>query len=314
MRISRELKVGLIFVASVGIFWWGMEFLKGTDILSKNRFLYAVYDEIDGLEKANKVLVNGLIIGQVNNLNFYPGSSKIVAQLYIKNDIELPKNSIARIYSTSLLGGKAVEIIMGNDTAMALSGDTLVAQMESSLSDQVNEQVEPLKKKAVALINSIDSVMTVIQAVFNEKTRVNLTKSIENIHLTLSNLESATHNVDNMLIEEKSRISSIITNLDSISYNLEANNQNINTILSNFANLSDSLVEADIPQTVRDASVAINNLKLLSDKINNGEGTIGQLFTNDSLYINLEQSTSSLNKLLEDLRQNPKKYVKLLLF
>ena len=314
MRISRELKVGLIFVASVGIFWWGMEFLKGTDILSKNRFLYAVYDEIDGLEKANKVLVNGLIIGQVNNLNFYPGSSKIVAQLYIKNDIELPKNSIARIYSTSLLGGKAVEIIMGNDTAMALSGDTLVAQMESSLSDQVNEQVEPLKKKAVALINSIDSVMTVIQAVFNEKTRVNLTKSIENIHLTLSNLESATHNVDNMLIEEKSRISSIITNLDSISYNLEANNQNINTILSNFANLSDSLVEADIPQTVRDASVAINNLKLLSDKINNGEGTIGQLFTNDSLYINLEQSTSSLNKLLEDLRQNPKKYVKLSLF
>ncbi len=314
MRISRELKVGLIFVASVGIFWWGMEFLKGTDILSKNRFLYAVYDEIDGLEKANKVLVNGLIIGQVNNLNFYPGSSKIVAQLYIKNDIELPKNSIARIYSTSLLGGKAVEIIMGNDTAMALSGDTLVAQMESSLSDQVNEQVEPLKKKAVALINSIDSVMTVIQAVFNEKTRVNLTKSIENIHLTLSNLESATHNVDNMLIEEKSRISSIITNLDSISYNLEANNQNINTILSNFANLSDSLVEADIPQTVRDASVAINNLKLLSDKINNGEGTIGQLFTNDSLYINLENSTENLNKLLEDLRQNPKKYVKLSLF
>ena len=314
MRISRELKVGLIFVASVGIFWWGMEFLKGTDILSKNRFLYAVYDEIDGLEKANKVLVNGLIIGQVNNLNFYPGSSKIVAQLYIKNDIELPKNSIARIYSTSLLGGKAVEIIMGNDTAMALSGDTLVAQMESSLSDQVNEQVEPLKKKAVALINSIDSVMTVIQAVFNEKTRVNLTKSIENIHLTLSNLESATHNVDNMLIEEKSRISSIITNLDSISYNLEANNQNINTILSNFANLSDSLVEADIPQTVRDAHVAINNFKALADKINSGEGTMGQLFTNDSLYINLEQSTSNLNKLLEDLRLNPKKYVKLSLF
>jgi phospholipid/cholesterol/gamma-HCH transport system substrate-binding protein len=314
VRISRELKVGLIFVAAVGIFYWGINFLKGTDILSQKRFLYAVYDEIDGLEKANKVLVNGLIIGQVNNLNFYPGSSKIVAQLYIKNDIELPKNSIARIYSTSLLGGKAVEIIMGNDTAMTLSGDTLVAQMESSLQDQVNEQVEPLKKKAVALISSVDSVMTVIQSIFNETTRVNLTNSIENIHLTLSNLESATHNVDNMLIEEKSRISSIITNLDSISYNLEANNQNINTILSNFANLSDSLVEADIPQTVRDASVAINNLKLLSDKINNGEGTIGQLFTNDSLYINLENSTENLNKLLEDLRQNPKKYVKLSLF
>jgi phospholipid/cholesterol/gamma-HCH transport system substrate-binding protein len=314
VKISRELKVGFIFIASVAIFIWGMNFLKGTDVLSKKKFLYAVYDKVDGLDKANKVLVNGLIIGQVNNLNFYPGSSKIVAQLYIKNDIELPKNSIARIYSTSLLGGKAVEIILGDDTAIAQSGDTLVAEMESSLSDQVNEQVEPLKKKTVALIGSVDSVLNVIQALFNEKTRINLTNSIENIHLTLSNLASATSSVDAMLTEEKKRISSIITNLDSIAYNIEGNNRNINTILSNFANLSDSLVEADIPQTLRDASAAINNLEAISNKINRGEGTMGQLMTNDSLYIQLELATSNLSKLLEDVRQNPKKYVKLSLF
>ncbi len=314
MKISRELKVGFIFIASVAIFVWGINFLKGTDILSKKRLLYAVYDKIDGLEKANKVLVNGLIIGQVNRLTFYPGSSKIVAEFYIKNSIEIPANSIARIIATDLLGSKAVEIQLGSGTAFTVSGDTLTAQMENSLRDQVNEQVEPLKRKAVALINSVDSVMAVIQAIFNQNTRVALTNSIENIHLTLSNLESATSNIDNMLENEKSRISSIITNLDSISYNLEANNQNINTILFNFANLSDSLVAADIPQTVRDAGVAINNFKALFDKINNGEGTIGQLFTNDSLYFQLEQSTTNLNKLLEDIRLNPKKYVKLSLF
>lgn len=314
MKISREFKIGFIFVAAVAVFFWGLNFLKGTDILSKKRLLYAVYDKVDGLEKANKVMINGLNIGQVNNLSFYPGSSKIIAELYIKRNIEIPKNSVARIHGTDLLGSKAVEIVLGNGTDMALTGDTLMAQMESSLRDQVNEQVEPLKKKAVALINSVDSVMSVIQSIFNESTRVNLANSIENIHLTLSNLESATHNIDNMVATEKNRISSIIINLDSISYNLEANNQNINTILSNFANLSDSLVEADIPQTVRDAGEAINNLKDLSDKINSGQGTLGQLFTNDSLYIQLEQATSNLNKLLEDIRLNPKKYVKISVF
>lgn len=314
MKISRELKVGFIFIAAVGVFIWGANFLKGTDVLSKKRLLYAVYDKIDGLEKADRVLVNGLNVGQVNNLNFYPGTSRIVAELYIKNSIEVPANSTARIHATDLLGSKAVEIVLGNDTAFAQSGDTLKSQMENSLRDQVNEQVEPLKKKAVALINSVDSVMMVIQSIFNENTRDALTSSIQNIHLTLSNLESATSNIDNMVESEKSRISSIISNLDSISYNLEANNQNINTILSNFANLSDSLVEADIPQTVRDAGVAINNLKTLSEKINSGEGTLGQLFTNDSLYIQLEQSTTNLSKLLEDIRLNPKKYVKLSLF
>ncbi len=314
MKISRELKIGVVFVAAIALFYWGINFLKGTDLFSEQRFVYAVYDEIDGLEKDNKVMINGLNIGQVNKLGFIPGSSKIIAKLYIKRDIEIPKNSIARIYSINLLGGKAVEIILGDDVELAESGDTLIAKMETSLRDQVNDQVEPLKRKAVALINSVDSVMSVIQSIFNENTRISLANTIENIRSTLSNLESASSNIDIILATEKSRINSIMTNLDSIAHNLEANNQNINTILSNFAMLSDSLVEADIPQTVKDAGVAINKLKEIADKINSGQGTIGQLFTNDSLYFQIEQSTSNLNKLLEDIRLNPKKYVKLSLF
>ena len=314
MKISRELKIGFVFVAAVAIFIWGINFLKGTDLLSEKKFVYAVYDEIDGLEKDNKVMINGLSIGQVNELGFISGSSKIIAKLYIKRDIDIPKNSIARIYSINLLGGKAVEIILGDDDESIKSGDTLIAKMETSLRDQVNDQVEPLKRKAVALINSVDSVMSVIQSIFNENTRISLANTIENIRSTLSNLESASSNIDIILATEKSRINSIMTNLDSITHNLEANNQNISTILTNFAMLSDSLVEADIPQTVKDAGIAINNLKEIVEKINSGQGTIGQLFSNDSLYFQLEQSTSNLNKLLEDVRLNPKKYVKLSLF
>ena len=314
MKNSREFKIGFIFIAAVAVFYWGLNFLKGTDILSEKKFLYAVYDEIDGLEKDNKVMINGLDIGRVNELNFISGSSKIIAKFYIKRDIEIPKNSIAHIYSINLLGGKAVEILLGDAIESVESGDTLISKMETSLRDQVNEQVEPLKRKAVALINSVDSVMSVIQSIFNENTRVSLTNTIENIRNTLSNLERASSNIDIILATEKSRVNSIMTNLDSIAHNLEANNQNVNTILSNFAILSDSLVEADIPQTVKDAGVAINKLKEIADKINSGQGTMGQLFTNDSLYFQLEQSTSNLNKLLEDIRLNPKKYVKLSLF
>ncbi len=314
MKISREFKIGLVFMAAVGIFLWGLNFLKGTDILSKKRFYYAVYEKIDGLEKANAVMVNGLKIGQVNQLNFLPGTSKIVAELYIKSDIEIPKNSVAHIYGTDLLGSKAVELILGDDTVMAQSGDTLPAMIESSLMDQLNDQVEPLKKKAVALINSVDSVMSVIQSIFNEKTRSSLNKSIENIRNTLQNLEGASSNVNEILETEKTRINSIMVNLDSITFNLKENGDNITTILTNFAQLSDSLNNADIPQTLKDANSAIKNINEIAERINDGEGTIGQLFTNDSLYIQLEKSTSNLNKLLEDLRLNPKRYVKFSLF
>lgn len=314
MKISREIKVGLVFLASVAIFVWGFNFLKGTSMFSGSRLLYAVYDKVDGLDKANKVKVNGLNIGQVKDLDFLEGSSKIVAEFYIKSDIKIPANSVARIYATDLLGSKAVEIILGDSKKYLQSGDTLRSEMESSLKDQLSEQVEPLKKKALVLINSVDSVMMVIQSIFNENTRSSLASSLENIRNTLGNLENASSNIDTILISGKARVQNIMANAESISRNLKENNENINTILTNFAALSDSLAEADIPQTLRDASTAVNNLKVISDKINRGEGTLGQLITNDSLYLELNNSMNSLNLLLEDIRLNPKKYVKLSLF
>ena len=314
MKFTREFKVGLIFLAAIALFIWGFNFLKGTNLFSKTRYFYAVYDKVDGLEKSNKVLVNGLRIGQVQDMDFIEGSSKIIVEMYIKSDIEIPDNSIAKIFATDLLGSKAVEIVMGDSPAYLEDGDTLVSSLESSLKDQLTEEVEPLKRKAIVLINSIDSVMAVIQSIFNENTRQNLASTIENIRNTLRNAESVSANIDTILNNEKNRVGAILANLESISRNLNGNNEKINNILTNFETLSDSLASSDLSKTVREAGVAINNLKEISEKINRGEGTIGQLFTNDSLYYNLEKSTSSLDKLLEDIRLNPKRYVKLSLF
>ncbi len=314
MKISREFKVGFVFIAAVAIFIWGFNLLKGTDILSSKRFLYAVYDRVDGLEKDNKVLVNGLNIGKVSRMDFIPGKSEILVELYIQNDVDIPENSIAMIKGTDLLGTKAIEIIFADSPEFVDNYDTLTAQLEQSLMSQVNEQVEPLKRKALALISSIDSTMSDIQSVFDESTRDNLTNTIENIKNTLDNAENATSRIDNILTDGQPRIQTILVNLESISNNLEENNENITTILTNFSALSDSLGSANIPQTIRSANRAMLKLGAIAEKINNGEGTLGQLLTNDSLYIELENTTSALKILLEDIEKNPKKYVKFSLF
>ncbi len=314
MKLTREFKVGLLFLAAIALFIWGFNFLKGTSLFTSTRYFYAVYDKVDGLERSNKVMVNGLRIGQVQDMDFVEGSSKIIVELYIKSDIRIPRNSVAKIFGTDLLGSKAVEIVMGDSPQLLEDGDTLTSTLESSLKDQLSEQVEPLKRKAIVLINSVDSVMAVIQSIFSENTRQNLASTIENIRITLMNAESVSSNIDTILKSEKSRISAIITHLESISHNLEGNNKKINNIITNFETLSDSLASSDLSKTVREAGVAINNLKEISNKINRGEGTIGKLFTNDSLYYNLEKSSSNLDKLLEDIRLNPKRYVKLSLF
>ena len=314
MKVSKELKVGVIFLIAVGLLIWGINLLKGFNIFEKQRYLYAVYHRVDGLQRDNQVLVNGLSIGKISSLKLNPDNATIVAELMIQNEVDIPANSIARIYGTDLLGSKAIELKLGDSPRMAQSGDTLTSEIEQSLLDQVSDQMQPLQKKAISLINSIDSVITVVQSIFNEDMRNNLSASITNIRNTLSNVESASGNLDTILMNEKYRINKILINVESITENLKDNNENINAVMANFAALSDSLAQSEIPQTLRDARNAIARIDAITQRLNSGEGTVGQLLTNDSLYIELENSTSSLNKLLEDIRQNPKRYVKFSLF
>ncbi len=315
MKISRELIVGIIFIVTVGLFFWGFNFLKGSDIFKKQREFYVEYDAVNGLIKANPVVINGLKVGQVKDLYFSPDNSgNIIVILVLNNDFPIPKNSIARIYSSDLMGSKAIDLQLGKSNTLAQSGDTLKAKVEASLKEEVNAQVQPLKKKAEDLMGSIDSVVTVIQTIFNENARKNLENSFESIKNTLVSLQNTTYNIDTLVISEKNRLSSIITNIDEITKNLKANDENISNILANFSTLSDTLAKSEIPKTFINANKSIEKLSKILEKINSGEGSLGLLLHNDSLYIDLQKSSSDLNKLLEDIRLNPKKYVRFSIF
>jgi phospholipid/cholesterol/gamma-HCH transport system substrate-binding protein len=130
----------------------------------------------------------------------------------------------------------------------------------------------------------------------------------------LLSLQNTTYNIDTLVISEKNRLSSIINNIDDITTNLKANNDNISNILANFSTLSDTLAKAEIPKTFINANRSIEKFSQILEKINSGEGSLGLLLHNDSLYIDLQKSASDLNKLLEDIRLNPKKYVRFSVF
>jgi phospholipid/cholesterol/gamma-HCH transport system substrate-binding protein len=212
------------------------------------------------------------------------------------------------------MGSKAIEIVLGNSTVIAVAGDTLLTSIEAGLKEEVNRQVQPIKKKAEDLLATIDSVVTVISEIFNENARKNLSQSFESIKNTLEAIQSASYEIDTLVTVERNRLADILTNIESITKNLDKNKDNINNIISNFSAISDTLAKAEIPKTFNNANIALKNIADIADKINKGEGTIGMLIHNDSLYYQLEKSASDLNKLLEDIRKNPRKYVRFSLF
>lgn len=315
MKISREFKIGILFIVGLLVLIWGYNFLKGKDIFSKDRIYYGIYNEISGLKKANKITINGLEVGYVNDIYFMANNSgSIIVELSIGNNFPIPNNSIARIYSADLMGTKEVAILLGNSSNLTVSGDTLATEVEANLKDEVNRQMQPLKNKAEQLMGTIDSVFTVFKTIFNEKATDNLSNSFANIEKTFNNLQNSSAKVDTFIEAEVNRLSMILDNIESISGNLNRNEENITNILTNFSSISDTLAKANVATTFVNVNNTLNELSQILEKINKGEGTVGAMLMNDSLYLNLQKSSESLNKLLEDVRKRPKRYVKFSLF
>ncbi len=315
IKFKREIKIGVIFIIATLVLIWGLMYLKGLELLTSSRTFYAVYDNVDGLVVSNPVTLNGLQIGQVNVLQFDARhNGKIICELYIKGDYPFPKNSIARIRSSSLLGSKEVAIILGNEASAAKNGDTLKTEIEASLGSEVNKQLLPLKRKAENLISSIDSVATIVQLVLNRNTRENLVQAIDHVKDALANIAHATFDLDTLITSQRKNLAGIIINVESISRNLKQNNEKITNIISNLSDVSDSLAKARIPSTIMQVNLAVKSLNTTLEKINKGDGSLGMLVNDQKLYIDVENAARNLNLLIEDLKANPKKYLKISVF
>lgn len=315
MKISKEFKIGFIVTISLALLYWGINFLKGKDVFSKERVFVAVYNDVAGLEKTNPITINGLHVGQVRNMNFAPdGRAKVVIELVLKNSIDIPSNSTAKIISSDLLGSKAVEITLGNSTVMAEPGDTLISDIEMSIKEEVNRQLQPLKTKAEYLMGSIDTVLTMLQSLFSHDNTNNFSKSVKSIANSFENLESTTETLDTLISGQRSRMENILESIDAITLNLRNNEDELNNIIHNFSSVSDTLAKIRFAQTMQHVDKTMADLSQITSKINQGEGSIGMLINNDSLYIELEKSSRELNLLLEDIRLNPKKYVRFSVF
>jgi phospholipid/cholesterol/gamma-HCH transport system substrate-binding protein len=292
--VSREFKIGVLVVVAIALFIWGVSFLKGINLFNKRHELYALYPKIDGLIPASPLMLNGYKIGQVSDLKLIQkqGTYYVLVHFILLEDVKIPKNSIAKAFSADLLGTKAVEIIPGESSEFARNGDTLQAMTEEGLKESVDKRIAPLQVKAENLISSIDSVMTVVNAVLNKKTRENLEKSFESIRKAITTLEQTAYKLDELVGNEKTRISQITYNLSRITSNLADNEKKINQILSNFSAISDSISKSQLKQAINNAEKSLKELHTLLAQINEGKGTLGKLAKNDSLYFNLNKQIS----------------------
>ncbi|MBI4931858.1 MAG: MCE family protein [Bacteroidetes bacterium] len=309
MKISKEIKTGILVVISLAIFVYGFNFLKGKDVFSSRDIYYAIYPQVSGIVESNPVQVNGFKVGRIKKIELLDTTGRLLVTMAISDQkLHITKGTVAKIVSSDLLGAKAIELVLGKSNGYVKDGDTLLSEIDPSLQESVNATIKPLKDKAEKLIASIDSIMLVVQAVLDKGTRENLNKSFESIKHALETFDRTAMRLDTMIASERYKLSIIFSKVESISSNLAANNDNISTAIKNFSAISDTLAKANISRTIENANKALSQVSGVMEKINKGEGSAGMLVHDDKLYKNLTSASGSLDSLLKDMDEHPKRY------
>jgi phospholipid/cholesterol/gamma-HCH transport system substrate-binding protein len=297
MKISKEVKVGFVALFAIALSIWGFNYLKGNNLFVESKSVYAVYPKVPWLAISSPIIINGVRCGIVDDIYFHPDkSSRVVVKLNItESAIKISKNSIADLISTDFMGGKAIGLKLGDSEAELENGDTIQSHFEKSMLEDFSEQMLPIKDKAENMMISLDTAVIKLTTTLENLNEMFSTQNKRNLTLALANLKTT------------------LEGFDELSRTLNATiNNKVNPAITKFSDVADSLKALDLNQTLIKAQGALDGMASVMDKMNKGEGTMGKLMTNDSLYNNLTGATKEMEELLEDIKLHPKRYFRIL--
>ena len=302
MKTSKEIKTAILVLSGIVLFIFIFNYLKGENLLSNSRKITAIYKNVEGLATSSAVTINGHTVGKVQDIQFTDdGSGMLQVRMLIESDFKFSKNSIAQLYESGLIGGKAIAIIPANDGGEnVVSGDVLQSEIKPGLTDLVNQRLTPLQEKIEAVMVSAEALLSNVNSIFDDQTKSNIKGSLSKLEKTISSFENTSNTLQSILEDNKGSINTTLDNFGTISQDISA--------------VSTTLSQADLASTIEGLKSTINGFNTLLINIEKGEGSVGKLVKDERLYNNLEGALGQLEALLEDMKRNPKRYVHFSLF
>lgn len=334
-KISNEVKVAVLAIIAVALGFWGFKFLKGINVLTPAKTFYVKYDNVDQLRPSSPVFIKGFQVGMVKDMYIDKTDDKtIITVLNIDRGIDIPKDAVATIIGLSLMGGKAIEIVINGpcNGDCAESGDYLQGASKSFLQTVVGDpsQIDAYTDRLRAGLSiNIDSLAKAHPE--------GVAASVDALDNSLKNIERLTIHLNEIMALNKKSIGMITSNFASLSGTIKANDKNISDAIANLSELSKQLKDAGIDKTSQKAASALDSITLslntlrgtlnattrtighvdtIAQKLAKGEGLAGKALTDEELYENLISTSHHLYLLLQDIRIHPERYtsVKVKLF
>lgn len=325
--MNKETKVGILAIVTIALSIWGYMFLKGRNILSREKIIYTEFPNVKKLEESSPVFLNGFQVGVVSSITMKDDDAhKVVVSMTLKRDIKVPKNAIAALVSDNVMSGPSLQLFFdkpctGSDCVE--SGDYLKGETRSFIRSLASpEELDMYMSKVKNNIGPImDSLDYSIRSGDSE-----VGKTLRDVQKTVANLQATTLALNKLMAASATGISGTVKHLEGITANLEASNAEIKSTLSNANAFSGQLKNLELNKTLNEANQAMGavkttlsttekavaDLNTIIAKIKNGEGSIGALLNDDKTAKQLNEMLISIDRLSKDLTLHPKRYRALL--
>jgi phospholipid/cholesterol/gamma-HCH transport system substrate-binding protein len=292
--MRKEVKIGIYAVVILICAWAGIRFLSGLDVLGRSRSYVAHYEQVNGLQDAASVVINGVKVGQVTGVKLDLERGGADVYLTVDSSIDVPADSRAIMFSAGLMGGKSIEIKLGKATEILNSGDAIQTDVQLDMFDTLANELGDVKERVTVLLDNLNQTILGVDSLIDDNSK-SLTKTIANLNAVMSDLKK----------------SNIIGNIDGFCATLNANGAKLDSIITDINSVTHALNEE---QSGKKLAQAIAEVNTLLTKINSGKGTVGNLMSDEKLYKELAQASQNLSLLLADLKENPKRYVNITVF
>ncbi|WP_299126219.1 MlaD family protein [uncultured Winogradskyella sp.] len=297
MKVSREVKTAILVLSGIALFIYLFTFLNGKNLFSDTDTYYTEF-EYNALGTSSPVTIKGNKVGKVEDIKYDFDSGKTRVEFTVAPELKFSKNSKIRLYPTGLMGGNALEIMDADDGQLAKSGDFIESEIKQGLMSTIETDLPKVTAGLDGTLRSTDTLVNSLNALLIDDSDKGLKSAISELNSTLKSFKDLSYSIQGVIKENDKKIASILDNFDKTSKDL--------------SELSTELKNAGLSKTVEDLDKTLVSMQSMLSSIDSGEGTIGKLLKDASLYENLDKASKELQLLLLDIKLHPARYRRIL--
>ena len=310
MKFTKEIKAGLIAILAIVGFIILFQFMKGKSLFTTDNIFYAKFDNVEGLAASNPVSINGLKVGQVDQIipiTEPDGKIHFVVKVTVDDNFEFSKRSTLEIFEPGLMSGKEMRVNLAYGSPMAKDGDTLKGAFKLSMMNNISSQVGPVKDQLQIVLKRVDSLMMNANAMTDAQNQQAIRALLSSLNRTVTSFESTSQQTNALLANNDPRIQKMLDNANLATVSAK-------TTIDKYGRVADEVDVQKLNNTIDKLSLTADKLNGIISGIQNGEGSLGKLTKDEQLYNNLNESSANLNNLILDLKANPKRYLNFSVF